>query len=57
MTAMSNQAVYLKIPKYLDTQKIAVIHPEIRTMWLNHRVMRPKDADRMANSVDPRGAV
>ena len=22
-------------------------------MWLYHRVMSPKDADRMANSVDP----
>ena len=22
-------------------------------MWLNHRVMSPNDADRMANSVDP----
>ena len=24
-----------------------------RTKWLYHRVMRPKDADGMANSVEP----
>ena len=27
--------------------------PTIRTKWPYHRVMHPKDADRMANSVDP----
>ena len=26
-------------------------------MWLYHRVMSLNDADRMANSVDPQGAV
>ena len=27
--------------------------PKIWTMWLYHKVMRWKDADRMASSVDP----
>ena len=39
---------YIKIPKYLDTQKVAVI-----ILKLNyHRVMSPKDAGGMANSVN-----
>ena len=29
------------------------VAPTISTMWLFHRVMRPKDAGRIANSVDP----
>ena len=44
---------YRKFFKYLDTQKICCNHYKIWTMWLYHRVMSPKDADRMANSVDP----
>ena len=28
-------------------------HPKISTKLLYHRVMRPKDADNIANSVDP----
>ena len=28
-------------------------YPKIQTMWLYHRIMLPKNADRMANSVDP----
>ena len=28
-------------------------HSKIWTMWLYNRVMHPKDADGMANSVDP----
>ena len=28
-------------------------YPNIRTVWLYHRVISPKDADGMANSVDP----
>ena len=39
---------YCKIPKYLDTRKIAVI-----ILKLEQSVMSPKDADAMANSVDP----
>ena len=29
------------------------IRPKIQTMWLYHRVMCPKDADKMGNSLDP----
>ena len=36
-------------------QKFVVI--TLKTMWLYHRVMSPNDADGMANSVDPLGAV
>ena len=39
----------LKVP----TPKHLLYHPEIWTRLLYHRVMHPKDADRMANSVDP----
>ena len=53
---------YCKFPKYSDTQKNCCSHSKILTMWLYHRVMSPKDADGMANSVDlvqtaPLGAV
>ena len=44
---------YRKVPKYSDTQKICYKHSKIWTMWLYHRVLSPKDADRMANNVDP----
>ena len=44
---------YRKFTKYSDTQKICCNHSKIWTMWLYHRVMSPKDADGMANSVDP----
>ena len=44
---------YRKFPKYSDTQKNFCNHSKIWTMWLYHRVMGPKDADGMANSVDP----
>ena len=44
---------YRKIPKFSDTQEICCNHPKIWTKWLYHRVMSPKDADGMANSVDP----
>ena len=39
--------------KYSDTQNICCNHPEIWTRWLYHRVMHSKDADRIANSIDP----
>ena len=48
---------YRKFPKYLDIQKICCNHSKIWTMWLYHRVMSQNDADRMANSVDCKGAV
>ena len=36
-----------------DTLKNYWNYSYIWTMWIYHRVMHPKDADRMANSVDP----
>ena len=44
---------YRKFPKYSDTQSICCYHSKIWTMWLYHREMSPKDAEGMANSVDP----
>ena len=44
---------YRKFPKYSDTPKNCYNHSKIVTMWLYHRVMSAKDADGMANSVDP----
>ena len=44
---------YRKCPKYSDTQNIFCNHSKIGTIWLYHRVMSPKEPDRMANSVDP----
>ena len=37
----------------IQTQNIYCNHPKIWTKWLYHRLMHPKDADRLANSVDP----
>ena len=42
-----------KIHKYLHTQKFCCNQPKIWTRLLCHKVMRHKDADGMANSVDP----
>ena len=42
-----------KNPKNLDTRKICSNHPKIQTRCLYHRATCPKDADGMANSVDP----
>ena len=42
-----------KFPKYSDTQKIWCNHTKICTKWLFRRVMHPKDAVGIANSVDP----
>ena len=41
------------LPKNSDTWKICCNHPQIWTTWIYHRVMRPKDAEGIANSVDP----
>ena len=38
---------------YSHTQKLGCNHPKMLTSWLYQRVMHPKDADGMANSVDP----
>ena len=42
-----------KTPKNSDTRKIGCNHPKIWTRRLYRRVVRPKDADEMANNVDP----
>ena len=47
------QCNYHKISKNLDTPKICCNYPKIRTKWPFDKVMRPKEADGMANSVDP----
>ena len=44
---------YRKIPKNWDTQKIYYNHPKIQTKWLYQRVIYSKEAEGMANSVDP----
>ena len=41
------------MPKYSDPPKNCCNYPKIWTVWLYHRVMSPKDADGMANRVDP----
>ena len=48
---------YRNDPKFSDTQNICCNHSKVWTMWLYHRLMSPNDADGMANSVDPLGAV
>ena len=45
--------LYCKTPKNLDTRKNCCNHPKIWTKWFYCRIMRPKSADWMANSVDP----
>ena len=39
--------------KNSDTQKFCGNHPKIWRKWLYFRVMHPKDAERIVNSVDP----
>ena len=41
---------YREFPKYSDTPKICSNHSKIWTMWLNHRVICPNDADGMEQS-------
>ena len=45
--------IYRKNPKISDTLKICCNHPRSWTRWLFLKVMHPKDAARIANSVDP----
>ena len=47
------QQKYCKKTKNLDTRKICSNYPKGGTVWFYNRVMCPKDADGMANSVDP----
>ena len=52
----SLDSVTVKILKIRTPKKLAVIllkFEQSGSDWLYHTVMRPKDADRMANSVDP----
>ena len=49
--------VTVKILKISDTQNICCNHPKSLTRWRFLRVMHPKDAEGIANSVDPLGAV
>ena len=48
-----NKYYYRKNPKNLDTRKICCNHPKIWTRWIYHRVKRQKEAEGIANSVDP----
>ena len=45
--------ITVKLLKIQTTQKNAVITLKFEQSLLYHRVMHPKDADRMANSADP----
>ena len=47
------QTIYRKNLKISDTWKSCCYHPKIGIVSFYNRVMSPKDADRMANSVDP----
>ena len=49
----SKDYAYCKTPKNSDTQINCCNHPKIWTKWLYCRIMCPKSADQMANSVDP----
>ena len=44
---------YRKTSKNSDTRKNYSNNPKIWLIWIFHRVMRPTDADGIANSVDP----
>ena len=46
-------AIYSKNPKNSDTRKTGCNHPKSRTRCLSQRVMHPKYAEGIANSVDP----
>ena len=45
--------MYRKNPKILDTRKFVVITLKGEQYCFSLRVMHPKDAERIANSVDP----
>ena len=46
-------AMYHKNPKISDTRKFAVITLKVEQNGFTLRVMHPKDAEWIANSVDP----
>ena len=45
--------MYRKDPKYSDTLKNCCNYPKIWKVLLYHRVMSSKDAEGIANSLDP----
>ena len=45
--------MYRKNPKISDTRKFAVLTLRVEQVGLSLRVMHPKDAEEIANSVDP----
>ena len=50
---LTDHPAFRKSPENSDTRKICCSHPKIWTKWLCWRVMHPKDAYGLANSVDP----
>ena len=49
----SNYPIYRKNPKISDTRKFAVITLKVEQDWFSLRVIHPKDAEGISNSVDP----
>ena len=48
-----NKPIYRKNSKIWDTSNNCHNRPKNRKVWCNIALMHPKDADGMANSVDP----
>ena len=48
----NNIHVQQKSEKFIHPQKCCN-YPKIQTRWFDHKALYPKDADKMANSVDP----
>ena len=46
-------SIYCKVPKFLDTRKLCCKKPKIQEKRPNLWVFRQKDANGIANSVDP----
>ena len=53
MKQLHSMIKYRKFPKYSDTQRICCNHPKSWTRWRFLRVIHSKDAEGIANSVDP----
>ena len=49
----STCTIYRKVPKFSDTGKFCCNHPKTGKKRFYHRVMDPKDVDRITNSEDP----
>ena len=50
---LGHNSTYCENPKISDTRKICGSHPKIWTWWLERTAMWSKDAEGIANSVDP----